>query len=190
MYSFGAMLSFTVAHVSIVALRVQDARRGARLPRPAEPPRRAGSTGPSSRSSAGSAPALAWLVVVVQEPATRWAGLGWLALGFVVYVVYRRRVVHLPLRETVRAPAWCSARRSRSSTGRSLVPVVRAAESEEALVVAAGSPPSAALAIVALHVLEVPLELPLTRPARGEDARPTSSSTTPGRSSSATACGP
>ena len=43
-------------------------------------------------------------MIVVQSPAARWAGLGWLALGIVFYVVYRRRVVHEPLTETVRAP--------------------------------------------------------------------------------------
>ena len=40
----------------------------------------------------GIGDALAWLVVVVQDPPTRYAGLGWLAIGLVVYVVYRRRV--------------------------------------------------------------------------------------------------
>ena len=43
----------------------------------------------------GLGTAAAWLVVVVQDAATRWAGLGWLALGFVVYAVYRRRTVGL-----------------------------------------------------------------------------------------------
>ena len=37
----------------------------------------------------GLATAAAWFVVVVQQPTTRWAGLGWLALGFAIYWVYR-----------------------------------------------------------------------------------------------------
>ena len=48
---------------------------------------------------------LAWVVVVVQTPDTRYAGLAWLAIGFAGYVAYRRFVVHEPLRKTVRAPA-------------------------------------------------------------------------------------
>ncbi len=39
LYSFGATLSFTVAHASITALRVRRPRRGPRVPRPAEPAR-------------------------------------------------------------------------------------------------------------------------------------------------------
>ena len=32
----------------------------------------------------------AWLVVVVQDAPTRYAGFAWLAAGFVFYVLYRR----------------------------------------------------------------------------------------------------
>ena len=38
MYAFGAMLSFTIAHVSVTALRVRQARRGAALARAPEHP--------------------------------------------------------------------------------------------------------------------------------------------------------
>ena len=31
-------------------------------------------------------------------------GLGWLGIGFVGYAIYRRRFVHVPMRETVKAP--------------------------------------------------------------------------------------
>ena len=104
MYSFGAMLSFTVAHASIVALRARfpddellfRARPSVRI---------RGVDWPLFAILGGLATGLAWLVVVVQEEATRWAGLGWLVLGFSIYIVYRKRVVHEPLASTVRAPA-------------------------------------------------------------------------------------
>ena len=85
------------------AARAARAGERARVARAAEPHGSAGSTGRCSRSSAGSAPALAWLVVVVQDAPTRYAGLAWLAAGFVFYVLYRRRL-RLPLRATTRAP--------------------------------------------------------------------------------------
>ena len=47
---------------------------------------------------------LSFLVIVIQTPSIRYAGLGWLLIGFLFYVVYRRRVIHAPLTETVRAP--------------------------------------------------------------------------------------
>ena len=55
MYSFGAMLSFTIAHASIIALRRKPAERGGVSAR-ARTCGSAGSTSRSSPSSAGSAP--------------------------------------------------------------------------------------------------------------------------------------
>ena len=83
MYSFGAMLSFTIAHASIIQLRRKKRSPGA-LPRPAEPPRRRPRL-PLFALLGGLGTSLAWVVVVVQYPPARWAGLGWLAGGFVFY---------------------------------------------------------------------------------------------------------
>src|SRR5947208_855982 len=52
----------------------------------------------------GLGTAAAWVVVVIQYPPARIAGLGWLAFGFVFYAIYRRKVVKRPMSETVRAP--------------------------------------------------------------------------------------
>jgi APA family basic amino acid/polyamine antiporter len=161
MYSFGAMLSFTVAHVALVALRVR--RRDEELVYRARPNLRfRGVDWPLFAILGGAATGAAWLVVVVQEPATRWAGLGWLAIGFVVYVVYRRRVVHLPLRQTIRAPAVVLVDELRVEYRSIVVPVVRSAESEEALVTAARLAAERRSRVAIVHVLEVPMELPLT----------------------------
>src|SRR5262245_25003815 len=99
MYSFGAMLSFTIAHLSVIALRrkrqapgeVGEAYR-------AHPNLRIGNFDvPLFAVVGGLGTAIAWLVVVVQYAPARYAGLGWLAFGLVFYWVYRRRVVHEPL---------------------------------------------------------------------------------------------
>jgi basic amino acid/polyamine antiporter, APA family len=109
------------------------------------------------RISAG----FAWLVVVVQTPDTRVAGLGWLALGFVVYTVYRRWVVHEPLSATVRAPVMILGPSLTAEYRTIIVPVLRTAESEEAIVAAARLAGERGSTIVLVHVIEVPLELPL-----------------------------
>src|ERR687888_330924 len=101
MYSFGAMLSFTVAHAAVIALRIR--KRDEELGFKAWPNLRLrGIDWPLFAIFGGIATAAAWFVVVVQEPTTRWAGLGWLALGFAVYGVYRTRVVKRRLSATVR----------------------------------------------------------------------------------------
>ena len=72
MYSFGAMLSFTIAHASIVALRIRNRTLRCRT-EPAEPARR-GIDWPLFAIVGGLGTGAAWLVVVVQDSATRWAG--------------------------------------------------------------------------------------------------------------------
>jgi APA family basic amino acid/polyamine antiporter len=100
----------------------------------------------------------------VQESATRWAGLGWLGLGLAFYFIYRRRFVHEPLKATVRAPALVLGPSLELLYRTILVPVVRNAESEEALVAAARLAADRRATIAAVHVLEVPLELPIDAP--------------------------
>jgi nucleotide-binding universal stress UspA family protein len=104
---------------------------------------------------------VAWLVVVVQEENTRWAGLGWLVLGFATYAVYRLRVARLPLRATVRAPVMILGPALTVEYREIVVPVVRSAESEEALVAAARLAAERRSRVAAIHVIEVPLDLPL-----------------------------
>jgi APA family basic amino acid/polyamine antiporter len=154
MYAFGAMLSFTIAHASVVALRVKEPDE--ELVYRARPNLRLGGIDwPLFAILGGFGTAVAWIVVVVQEQATRLVGLGWLAIGFVIYVLYRRRL-HLPLRQTVRAPAIVLGLEVEYRT--ILVPVLRTAESEEALVAAARLASERRSRIVILHVLEVPLD--------------------------------
>jgi APA family basic amino acid/polyamine antiporter len=159
MYSFGAMLSFTVAHASVIQLR---RRRGEEeLAFRARPNLRVrGVDWPVFAFFGGLATALAWLVVVIQSPGTRYAGLGWLAFGFAIYVVYRRRVVRVPLRETSRAPVEIGPAQALAFRN-ILVPVAPGYPSEEAMDVACRLASERRATIVAMTVVEVPLELPL-----------------------------
>jgi APA family basic amino acid/polyamine antiporter len=169
MYSFGAMLSFTVAHASIVALRYKN--RDEELLFRARPNLRfRGVDWPLFAIFGGLGTALSWLVVVEQEAPTRWAGLGWLVAGFVMYAVYRRRVVHAPLSETVRAPVVIGPADALEYRN-VLVPVVWRRESEAAVDLACRLARERRGSIVALTVLEVPLELPLDAELPGQAER-------------------
>ncbi|HEX4187156.1 MAG TPA: amino acid permease [Solirubrobacteraceae bacterium] len=102
MYAFGAMLSFTVAHVSVIRLRIKEPDR----PRPYRGPgtlRVAGRELPLFAVLGGLGTALAFVTVTILHLAVAVAGVCWLAFGILLYVVYRRR--HgLDLRTTTRAP--------------------------------------------------------------------------------------
>jgi basic amino acid/polyamine antiporter, APA family len=167
MYSFGAMLSFTVAHAAVVRLRQREPE--AELVFRARPNLRwRGVDWPLFALFGGIATGASWLVVVVQEDATRWAGLGWLAAGFTAYALYRRRLGE-PLTETVRAPVVIGA--AELEYRNVLVPVVWRRESEAAVDLACRLASERRGAIVALTVIEVPLELPLDAPSTGEAER-------------------
>jgi APA family basic amino acid/polyamine antiporter len=100
LYSFGAMLSFTVAHISVVRLRQRYPDRE----RPWKPPlnvRIRGAELPLSALLGGLGTFAAWVVVMALNISTLIAGIAWMTIGITVYLVYRRRQ-GLPLRETVK----------------------------------------------------------------------------------------
>ena len=160
MYAFGAMLSFTIAHASVIALRVRAGKTEGESTWRSWPNMTIGGVSwPLFAILGGLGTGIAWLVVVIQDPATRDAGFAWLAVGFVFYVLYRRHA-HLSLTVTARAPLPVGpaiALEYRSI----LVPVVTGPESREAVEVAARLATERAGRIVLLRVIVVPLELPL-----------------------------
>ncbi|HEX3734044.1 MAG TPA: APC family permease [Solirubrobacterales bacterium] len=100
LYSFGAMLSFTIAHVSVIQLR----RKYPDVERTWKPPlniRAFGFDLPLTAVLGGMGTFAAWIVVMALNPRTLFVGIAWMALGIVVYVLYRRNQ-KLPLTETVK----------------------------------------------------------------------------------------
>jgi APA family basic amino acid/polyamine antiporter len=90
MYAFGAMLSFTVAHVSVIRLR----KRFPDFKRPWMGPGNVTLNGwklPLFAVFGGLGTGLAFVVVTILHLDVALAGIGWLLLGCVVYPVYRRR---------------------------------------------------------------------------------------------------
>ena len=158
MYAFGAMLSFTIAHAAVTMLRVK--RPDEELEWRARPNIRIrGIQWPVFAIVGGIGTGAAWLVVVVQDAPTRYAGLAWLAAGFLFYVLYRRRL-GVPMHVTSRAPVPLGpaiALEYRSI----LVPVVAGEGSREAVEVAGRLATERAGRIVLLRVIVVPLDLPL-----------------------------
>jgi APA family basic amino acid/polyamine antiporter len=158
LYSLGATLSFTVAHASLVRIRVADRHRDGPPAYTARPNVRAwGVEWPLFALVGGLATGVSFLVIVAQSAATRWVGLGWVVAGLSAYVVYRRRFVRVTLRETAKAPPAFGPALALEYR-RLLVPVVAGHPSEEALDVACSLAAERGARIVALSVLEVPLD--------------------------------
>jgi basic amino acid/polyamine antiporter, APA family len=89
-YAFGAMLSFTIAHLAVIALRVKqpDAERPWRGPGTL---RLRGHELPLFAVLGGLGTGIAFVVVTVLNIETLVAGSIWLAIGLGIYVFYRRR---------------------------------------------------------------------------------------------------
>jgi basic amino acid/polyamine antiporter, APA family len=90
MYAFGAMLSFTIAHISVIRLR----NRYPDFKRPYRGPGNIHVRGyeiPLFALFGGIGTALAFVVVTFLHVDVAIAGIGWLALGCTIYPIYRHR---------------------------------------------------------------------------------------------------
>src|SRR3954453_14733269 len=90
LYSFGAMLSFTTAHVAVLAMRVKDPGRE----RPCRAPlnfRWRGRLLSATPILGAIGTFAAWLSVIALHVEARTVGIGWMVVGVAGYVVYRRR---------------------------------------------------------------------------------------------------
>ncbi len=90
MYAFGAMLSFTIAHVAVLRLRATEPDH----PRPYRGPgnvRLRGYDLPLYAVVGLFGTSVAFVVTVALHPEVAAAGFGWLGLGLLLYVAYRRR---------------------------------------------------------------------------------------------------
>jgi APA family basic amino acid/polyamine antiporter len=90
MYSFGALLSFTIAHLSVARLRAKfpDFPRTYRGPGNV---RIGGYDAPLFALGGGAFTAVAFVVIAILNKPVAAVGVGWLVLGVAVYSAFRRR---------------------------------------------------------------------------------------------------
>lgn len=169
-YAFGALLAFTIAHASIIALRVR------------EPDRRRPYTAPLAISFRGRSLPLtavvgaflsgaAWLSLLVLHAGARYLGTGWLLGGLLLYVGYRRSDGK-PILARVTVPETAlRTEPTASEFGSILVPVFGRAIDDDIVQTAgrlAGDEhddlEEQGAVIEALWVFEVPVALPLDAP--------------------------
>jgi APA family basic amino acid/polyamine antiporter len=88
LYAVGSLLAFTLAHASIIGLRI----RRPEMERPFKLGwniRIKGREIPVSAIIGLLATSTIWVIILVTQEYSRWVGLGWMAVGLVIYFLYR-----------------------------------------------------------------------------------------------------
>jgi APA family basic amino acid/polyamine antiporter len=170
-FGFGAMIAFTLTHLSVIALRYRERS----LPRPFVVPfgiRFRGALLPLPAVLGAAACAAIWLVMVLTHPGGRIVGFVWMAVGLVLYIGYRRTAGRPLLRQPKETPLPPSAM-SDVDYERILVPVNGTRLSDEMMVLACQLATEKGAIIDVVYVVEVPMNLPLDASMERERARGT-----------------
>jgi nucleotide-binding universal stress UspA family protein len=167
LFSFGVLLAFTAAQLAVIQLRrtEPDRRRPFKVPlnvliRGVEVP---------IPSVIGAAATFAiWIVALATHPAARYAGPAWLAAGLVVYLLVRRErgaglFEHVTSTDEQVVPE--------ATFTSILVPMKLGDIGEEMVATAVKLAQERGSHLEALHVIKVPLELPLDSPLPEEEER-------------------
>jgi APA family basic amino acid/polyamine antiporter len=168
-YAFGAMLAFTIAHLSVIKLRYTEPERDRPYRIPLSVTVRGGQLPlPAVFGAIVSAAAFA-AVIILHEPA-RYVGIGWMLAGLTLYIVYRRADETSLLRRVTVSPTVLRAEPPREREyGSILVPLFGTDLDDDivqtaALLVAGEQTDEAAIdaaTIEALWIFVIPMALPL-----------------------------
>jgi APA family basic amino acid/polyamine antiporter len=168
LYAFGAMLSFTLAHASVVWMRRKFS--------PADLPWRGplsfvvrGYDVPGFAILGGIGTFLSWLVTIALHFHDHVAPVGfvWLGIGMVVYYAYRRSQ-GLPLTRTVLASHVAYGPALEVQYRSILLPLTPAAVTDEMAVAALRLAADSGTRLVALYPIAIPLDRPLSDPMHEE----------------------
>ncbi len=158
LYNFGAMLAFSLAHLSLLGLRI----RKPNLERPFRIPVNISFRGaklPVTAIFGFFATVAVWVDVVLTKPAGRNLGFVWLAVGVLCYTLYRKQQKIAPMAnveiEKIRVPEFQAL-----SIRRVLVPTLGGLYTEN-IQVACELARTHSAEVTALYVIEIPPALPL-----------------------------
>lgn len=166
LYAFGALLGLTIAHVSIVRLRITEPER----PRPYAIPANVTLRGrpiPLPALAGIVLSAAAWVSVVVTHDSARWVGVAWLAGGLAFYVVYRTTTGKSLLRRVTVPKEALLGDQAGAEYGSILVPIFGTGLDDDIIQTAGRLAAEEGLdvgegpTIEAIWVFELPMSLPI-----------------------------
>ena len=166
-YAFGALLAFTIAHLSIVKLRYREPERERPYRMPLSVRVRGGEL-PLPAVLGALLSAAGWVSVLILHSGARYVGAGWLIGGLALFVIYRRVDGNPLLRRVIVPEQALRVEPPRPEFGSILVPIFGEALDDDIVQTAgrlAGDVrdelDTEGATIEAIWVFEVPLSLPL-----------------------------
>jgi APA family basic amino acid/polyamine antiporter len=164
-FAFGAMIAFSLAHLSVIALRFRESDRPSAFRVPFSIPVR-GARVPLPAVFGAAFSIAVWLSVIVYHEGARYIGFGWMAAGISLYVIYRRgQGKSLTSRFTI--PAEALQEGTAAEYGSILVPVFGEEFDDDIvgtagrLAASEGEEDEGGAVLEALYVFEIPMSLPI-----------------------------
>src|SRR5436309_9136389 len=154
LFSFGVLLAFTAAQLAVIKLRFSEPSRR----RPYRVPFTVGRV-PVPSVVGALLTFTVWLVAIATHQGARLAGPAWLGVGLVVYIAVRRSRGEGLLERVVSADEHRGL--AEAEFARILVPMKLGDIGEEMIATAVKLAQERGASVEALHVIRVPLELPL-----------------------------
>jgi basic amino acid/polyamine antiporter, APA family len=167
-YAFGATLAITIAHLSIIRLRVKAPDKDRPFRIPLSIPWR-GAQLPLPAMLAALVSGLAFLSVLAYHDTARWVGLGWMGFGLLFYVVYRKVFEGTTLTKRVSVPEHALTKQVPEVEFSNILVPVFGTRFDDDIVATAGRLAAAEQEekgggdsrLEVIYVIEVPLTLPL-----------------------------
>ena len=164
-FAFGALIAFSIAHLSVIRLRFREPDRPSAFRVPLSVPFR-GARVPLPAVFGALLSVFVWISIVVYHEGARLIGAGWMGVGVTLYVVYRRgQGKSLTRRFTI--PAEALQEGVAAEYGSILVPVF-GEELDDDIVGTAGrlaasesEDEEGGAVLEALYVFEIPMSLPI-----------------------------
>ena len=164
LFSFGVLLAFTAAQLAVIKLRFSEPDRR----RPYRVPFTVGRV-PVPSVVGAVLTFVVWIVALATHVGARFAGPAWLAVGLVIYVAVRRARGEGLFEPVISADEHRGLAEAEFS--KILVPMKLGEIGEEMIATAVKLAQERGAAVEALHVIRVPMELPLDAELLDEEER-------------------
>jgi basic amino acid/polyamine antiporter, APA family len=164
-FAFGALIAFSIAHLSVIRLRFREPDRPSAFRVPLSVPFR-GAQVPLPAVFGALLSIFVWISIVVYHQGARVIGAAWMAAGVTLYVIYRRgQGKSLTRRFTI--PAEALQEGAGAEYGSILVPVFGEELDDDIvgtagrLAASEGEEEEGGAVLEALYVFEIPMSLPI-----------------------------